>query len=173
MYNTLFSDQWLFDRCVEASAFQFHLILLFSAPILFVLFRYFKKNSISHFKASLIFLSSAIVTFLLMWFVSFISGYLIFSCSAGDFWKGVDPAIELNTNGYLWSQIYTVMGGDPFEILLRSIKKHAAFITVGSDAHKPEFVGKSFRELAHLLRIMGIDEYATFEKGRRKVHPVP
>ena len=82
-------------------------------------------------------------------------------------------AIEINSNGYLWSQIYTVIGGDPFEVLLRSIKKFNVPITVGSDAHKPHYVGKSFKEMGHLLKIMGLKQYCTFEKMRKRVENIP
>ncbi len=73
-------------------------------------------------------------------------------------------AVEINSNGYLWSQIYNVSGGDPFEVLLESIKTYNASITIGSDAHKPVFVGKSFNELARLLKARGITRYSTFSE---------
>ena len=82
-------------------------------------------------------------------------------------------AIELNSNGYLWSQIYTIIGGDPFEILLENIRKYKVPITIGSDAHKPQYVGKAFKELAHLLKIMGIKQYCTYEKKRKKWEKIP
>lgn len=76
-------------------------------------------------------------------------------------------AIEINSNGYLWSQIYNVAGGDPFEVLLESIKAFNAPITIGSDAHKPVFVGKSFHEVARLLKERGITRYCTFTRHER------
>jgi histidinol-phosphatase (PHP family) len=79
-------------------------------------------------------------------------------------------AIELNSNGYLWSQIYTVLGGDPFQTMLDAIKTYSAPLTVGSDAHKPEFIGKAFREIAFLLKNTGIPGYCTFEKKRCVSH---
>jgi histidinol-phosphatase (PHP family) len=84
-----------------------------------------------------------------------------------------DMAIEINSNGYLWSQIYTVQGGDPFDILLEKIKKYNTPITIGSDAHKPEFIGKAFTDVAQSLKIRGIREYCTFEKQKKITHPVP
>jgi histidinol-phosphatase (PHP family) len=82
-------------------------------------------------------------------------------------------AIEINSNGYLWSQIYTITDGDPFEILLKNIKKYNAMITVGSDAHKPQFLAKSFKEIAHMLKNAGITSYCTFEGRKKIVEPVP
>ena len=76
-------------------------------------------------------------------------------------------AIEINSNGYLWSQIYNVAGGDPFETMLENIKTFNAPITIGSDAHKPVFVGKSFPEVARLLKGMGITRYYTFSGHKR------
>lgn len=84
-----------------------------------------------------------------------------------------DVAIEINSNGYLWSQIYTVQGGDPFDILLEKIKDHNTPITIGSDAHKPEFVGKAFTDVAQMLKIKGIKKYCTFEKQQKIVLPIP
>lgn len=82
-------------------------------------------------------------------------------------------AIEINSNGYLWSQIYTVHGGDPFEILLESIKTHNVPITIGSDAHKPEFIGKAFPELANMLKIKGVTQYCTFNKRHKTMQKIP
>jgi histidinol-phosphatase (PHP family) len=75
---------------------------------------------------------------------------------------GADVAVEINSNGYLWSRLYKVDEGDPFDVLLESIKKHGANITIGSDAHKPEFVGKSFDGISEALTEHGIRQYCTF-----------
>jgi histidinol-phosphatase (PHP family) len=83
-----------------------------------------------------------------------------------------DLAIEINSNGYLWSQIYNVAGGDPFEVLLESIKTFDAQITIGSDAHKPVFVGKIFDELARVLKTKGITQYCTFDKKKIVVQTI-
>ncbi len=84
-----------------------------------------------------------------------------------------DVAIEINSNGYLWSQIYTVHGGDPFEILLEKINACNTPITIGSDAHKPEFIGKTFTEMAQLLKLKGITEYYTFKNQHKRVQRIP
>ncbi len=84
-----------------------------------------------------------------------------------------DIAIEINSNGYLWSQIYTVQGGDPFDILVEKIREHNALITIGSDAHKPTFVGKAFEDVAQLMKIKGIKKYCTFEKQKKRENKIP
>jgi histidinol-phosphatase (PHP family) len=75
-----------------------------------------------------------------------------------------NTAIELNSNGYLWSQIYTIRGGDPFHVLLEALKKHNTSLTIGSDAHKPEYVGKAFGDIASVLKLKGILRYCTYDK---------
>ena len=65
------------------------------------------------------------------------------------------------------------MGGDPFEVLLRNIKKYSVSFTVGSDAHIHHYVGKSFKEMGHLLKIMGLKQYCTFEKMKKRVESGP
>jgi len=82
-------------------------------------------------------------------------------------------AIEINSNGFLWSQLYKVNGGDPFEALLTSLKKHGADITIGSDAHKPEFVGKAYGGLIPALKRQGIKRYTTIEQRKRRSVALP
>jgi histidinol-phosphatase (PHP family) len=80
-----------------------------------------------------------------------------------------DVAVEINSNGYLWSQLYNVEKGDPFESLLQSIKKHDALVTIGSDAHKPEFVAKAFKGILPALKRAGITRYCTFSDRKRRI----
>lgn len=84
-----------------------------------------------------------------------------------------DVAIEINSNGYLWSQLYTIPGGDPFTALLKYISKFKAPITIGSDAHKPEFVGKMFNDLAKTLKKNAIMEYCTYLNRSKIVNKIP
>jgi histidinol-phosphatase (PHP family) len=76
-------------------------------------------------------------------------------------------AIEINANGFLWSQLYKVDEGDPFDALLSAITRHGAAVTIGSDAHKPQFVGKSFENLAGALKRAGIKNYSVFSQRKR------
>jgi len=77
-------------------------------------------------------------------------------------------AIEVNANGYLWSQIYNVPGGDPFVIMLDQIRIFNVPITIGSDAHKPEMVGKAFPDIAHFLKNNGHTHYTLFDKREKQ-----
>lgn len=67
--------------------------------------------------------------------------------------------IELNTNrgntplpGEKWLRMYRELGGE--------------LITLGSDAHSPEFVGSAIRERQALLHKCGFKAFCTFEKMR-------
>lgn len=82
-------------------------------------------------------------------------------------------AIEINSNGYLWSEIYNIRGEDPFIILLNKIEEYNVPITIGSDAHKPEYVGKTFDSIAQKLKNSGITNYFTFNKRRGKSNRIP
>lgn len=76
-------------------------------------------------------------------------------------------ALEINANAFLWSQLYTAPKYDPFAVFLDAVRDHNAAVTLGSDAHKPEFVGKSFPSLVPLLRKYDIDTYGTYRKRQR------
>jgi histidinol-phosphatase (PHP family) len=82
-------------------------------------------------------------------------------------------AIEINSNGFLWSQLYKLDDGDPFLSLLDSLRSHGADITIGSDAHKPEFVGKAFGPLTRTLKDNGITRYCVFKQRKRSHRPIP
>lgn len=65
--------------------------------------------------------------------------------------------IELNTNrgndplpGEKWLRMYRQLGGE--------------IITLGSDAHSPNFVGCAVRQRQELLRACGFTRFCTFEK---------
>lgn len=81
-------------------------------------------------------------------------------------------AIEINANGYLWSQNTKTEGFDPFKQLLISIARHGAPVTIGSDAHRPDCVGNAFYEIAIMLRAQGIGSYCTFVSGEKTEHPI-
>ncbi len=82
-----------------------------------------------------------------------------------------DIAVEINANGYIWSSIEK-RDLDPFDLLLSSIKQNDALITLGSDAHKPQMVGKSFPSIAQLLQRHGITQVCRFENRRRTLHRI-
>jgi histidinol-phosphatase (PHP family) len=78
-----------------------------------------------------------------------------------------NKAIEINVNGYLWSQLYQIKGGDPFEVLLDKILQNNVSITLGSDAHSPTHVAKEFPRLIQTLKAKGITSVASFDGQRR------
>lgn len=67
--------------------------------------------------------------------------------------------IEINTNrgnaplpDARWAKLYRAMGGE--------------IITLGSDAHTPEFAGRGIAEGQRMLRDCGFTKFCTFEKGK-------
>ncbi len=81
-----------------------------------------------------------------------------------------ETCMEINANGYLWSQMKIANGPDPFLALLGEIRNRGVSVTLGSDAHEPTLVGKSFREIIAMLQEYRIDGCMTFTEGKgRKV----
>lgn len=74
--------------------------------------------------------------------------------------------IEINANGYIWSQNRNIEQNDPFDIMLDKIKLHNTPITIGSDAHEPQLVAKVFPELITLLKCKGIHSFYRFNQGQ-------
>ncbi|MDY2922865.1 MAG: histidinol-phosphatase HisJ family protein [Eubacterium sp.] len=71
-----------------------------------------------------------------------------------------DIALEFNTSGYKKTP-----HGNPHEDILRRYKDLGGVaITIGSDAHSPEYVGYRFRQAESLLVSCGFKEYYTFQK---------
>lgn len=78
--------------------------------------------------------------------------------------KGKGIGIELNTNrgnmplpDGMWLRLYEDMAADPI-------------ITLGTDAHSSEFVGRAVRERQELLRRCGFERFCTFEKRKPVWH---
>lgn len=68
--------------------------------------------------------------------------------------------IEVNTSGYH----YGMHGPHPsMEILLRYQELGGDIITIGSDAHKPEDIARSFKETEELLLECGYKYYSVFD----------
>jgi histidinol-phosphatase (PHP family) len=76
--------------------------------------------------------------------------------------------IEVNSNGFLWSHMDNFKKYDLFDIMLGVIKKHKACITIGSDAHRPELVGKAFPQIIPLLKAKGIEGFSVFDQKQRR-----
>jgi histidinol-phosphatase (PHP family) len=80
--------------------------------------------------------------------------------------------VEINANGFLWSQMNSPPGGpDPFMLLLDELRKQNVPVTIGSDAHDPLLVGKSFGDLIPALHSHGIFNCTTFTEGKPKIVP--
>jgi histidinol-phosphatase (PHP family) len=82
--------------------------------------------------------------------------------------RRADACIEINANGFVWS----VMNGkpgvrDPFETLVEAIVREGVPISLGSDAHAPGNVGKSFPDLVEFLNAKGIRQVALFRNRQR------
>ena len=84
-----------------------------------------------------------------------------------------DVAIEINSNGFIWSQNYQLSESDPFLFLLDAIKRHKAHITIGSDAHKPDCVGNMFNDITRVLKSKGIVQYCTYLKRKKNIVKIP
>jgi histidinol-phosphatase (PHP family) len=82
-----------------------------------------------------------------------------------------DRALEVNANAYLWSQLYSVDDFDPLQEFLAMARRNAAPVSIGSDAHKPQFVAKWFEHLQGVLKNAGIEQYASFKNRRREMIP--
>ena len=80
--------------------------------------------------------------------------------------------IEINANGYLWSNGTDAGGPDPFIMLLGELRSQQVPVTIGSDAHDPRMVGKAFDDLIPVLHSWEIRSCATFTDGKMKVVPL-
>lgn len=96
MYQTLFSEQWMFDRCIEMDFLsQFMLLLI---PVIgFVLFFRFRFQKTKKVISSLIFglLPLTGLFLVLITVVSYV-GWFVVGCSWGWFWKPVNKAHEFH-----------------------------------------------------------------------------
>jgi histidinol phosphatase-like PHP family hydrolase len=77
--------------------------------------------------------------------------------------------VEINANGFLWSQINDGRNYNLFDMTIEAVKKHNASVTIGSDAHTPNLVGKAFPQILAILKSKGIETFSVFEQkqGRR------
>lgn len=75
--------------------------------------------------------------------------------------------VEINTAGLerRCREIY------PSRQLLELLKKRDVPMTLGSDAHRPQDVGRSFNKAFELMKTVGVAHICTFEKRRRKSMP--
>jgi histidinol-phosphatase (PHP family) len=76
--------------------------------------------------------------------------------------------IEVNANGFLWSLLNDDRDFNLFSMLIESVKKHRAGITIGSDAHTPDLVGKAFPQIISFLKKRGVDTVSLFDQKQQK-----
>jgi histidinol-phosphatase (PHP family) len=77
--------------------------------------------------------------------------------------------IEINANGYLWSQANYTRQFDPFDLMLAALSRQKADITIGSDAHAPQLVAKFFPELIGVLKNNGISQVSLFNQKKKQL----
>lgn len=83
-----------------------------------------------------------------------------------------DCCIEINANGFMWSQANAVDKDDLFCYMLKKIGELGAKTTIGSDAHEPFLVGKSYQTLIPLLREFNITSTCIFSDYKRQIVPL-
>jgi histidinol-phosphatase (PHP family) len=83
-----------------------------------------------------------------------------------------DRCLEINANGFIWSRLKITDGPDPYALFLSEIRNRSVPVTIGSDAHDPKMVGKSFGELLPLLRSWKITSCSSFNEGKRRQIPI-
>jgi histidinol-phosphatase (PHP family) len=79
--------------------------------------------------------------------------------------------LEVNANSFLWSSMNQPVF-DPFLIMLDMIAESGASITIGSDAHEPRNVAKSFPEMKKLLYSKNILQHVIFSRMAQIVRNV-
>lgn len=81
----------------------------------------------------------------------------------------MNVAVEVNTSGIdsAAGEVY------PSVEFLSILNRHGVPVTVGSDAHRPEQVGRYFDRVCGLLRSAGYDSVAYFRNRGRILKPLP
>lgn len=70
-------------------------------------------------------------------------------------------AIEVNTAGYK----YGLSHPNPTEnIIKRYFQLGGTYVTIGSDAHKPEHIAYNFEHIETVLKEIGVNQYVVFEQ---------
>lgn len=77
-------------------------------------------------------------------------------------------AIELNTAGYR----KPIGEAYPSEDILRKCFQAQIPICLGSDAHRPDEVGKNFKTALDLLKKVGYTRLTQFNKKRKTSYPI-
>jgi histidinol-phosphatase (PHP family) len=83
--------------------------------------------------------------------------------------RGMNVAVEVNTSGIDTAAAEAY----PSVEFLRILNRHGVPVTVGSDSHSPEQVGRHFGRAEDLLRGAGYDRVAYFRNRERIMKPLP
>ena len=83
--------------------------------------------------------------------------------------KRADVCIEVNTSG-LYKPVREIY---PEEKFLKICCKHNVPVTLGSDAHKPEHVGRDFDKAVSLIKKAGYRGIVRFSKRQKGYIPLP
>ena len=82
--------------------------------------------------------------------------------------KTMDVAVELNSSGY----DYPAKEAYPSTPLLTILNRYKVPVTIGSDSHRPEHVGRHFEKAYQVLKEAGYESIAHFEGRRRVLKPL-
>ncbi len=78
-------------------------------------------------------------------------------------------AVEVNTSGF----DHPAAEAYPSPHVLTTIKEVGMAVTIGSDAHRPEEIGRHFERAFNMLHSAGMRTLAVFTGRRRKEVPIP
>jgi|GEM_PF-25025 len=78
-------------------------------------------------------------------------------------------AVEVNTSGY----DYPAKEAFPSFYILKKCRKAGVGITIGSDAHDPESIGRHYDKALPLIRSAGYEHYCVFTERERSEVPLP
>lgn len=82
---------------------------------------------------------------------------------------GKNIALEVNTSGY----DYPVKEAFPSLDILKKCRQAGVKITIGSDAHDPESIGRHYDRALSLIRSAGYEYVCVFEDRKRFEIPIP
>ncbi len=83
--------------------------------------------------------------------------------------KKMDVAVEINTSGY----DNPAKEAYPSTSFLTVLNQYEVPVTVGSDSHRPEHIGRHFKKAYKVLKEAGYDSVAYFEGRKRVLKPLP
>jgi len=76
-------------------------------------------------------------------------------------------SFEINTSAWRESPPWGL------DVIRRFVELGGEYVSFGSDAHRPENVGKHFQAASQLAKAGGLRYYASFERMQPVLHPIP